>query len=165
MGAFIGYLVGAVCAEVSLARPLGAARRSASLVPRELGDYLPRRMLTLQRGLAIAVVPGVLVLGLVPYDARASQPGWLGLVTGAAAFAAFGVGLEALERWLVRRPQPFTGVSLVAADDAIRAQSVHSLAGSGLALLLVVWSGIFAVLAASDVRCCARRCGCPRSSR
>jgi hypothetical protein len=44
-----------------------------------------------------------------------------------------------------------TSPSLVAADDAIRAQSVHAVAGSGLALLLVALSGIFAVLGVSDV--------------
>jgi hypothetical protein len=66
-------------------------------------------------------------------------------------FGAFAVVLEALERWVVRRPQPFTSQSLVAADDAIRAQSVHALSGSGLALLLAALSGLFAVLTASDV--------------
>ena len=152
IGAFIGYLIGALYAEVSLARPIDPTRRSASLVPRELADYLPRRLLLTQRALGIAVVLGVLALGLVPYDPQeAAEPGWLGLLTGAAAFAAFALGLEALERWLVRRPQPFTSPSLVAADDAIRAQSLHSLAASGLALLLVACSGIFVALAASDL--------------
>jgi hypothetical protein len=152
IGAFIGYLVGALCAEVSLARPLDPERRSASLVPRELEDYLPRRLLLVQRALGLAAVLGALALGLVPYDPQsAAEPEWPGLLTGGAIFAAFSAGLEALERWIVRRPQPFTNPALVAADDAIRAQSVHSLAGSGLALLLVVCSGIFVVLAASDV--------------
>jgi len=152
IGAFIGYLLGALYAEVSLARPHDPARRSASLVPRELADYLPRRLLRFQRALGVVVVLGVLALGLLPYDPReAAQPEWLGLLAAAAAFAAFGAGLEAVERWLVRRPQPFTSQSIVAADDAIRAQSVQSLAGSGLAFLLLVCSGIFVVLAASDV--------------
>jgi hypothetical protein len=151
IGAYVGYLFGALCAEVSLARPVDPARRSASLVPRDLADYLPRRLLYVQRALGLAVVLGVLTLGLVPYDSQAAEPEWLGLLGGAGAFAAFAGGLEALERWLVRRPQPFTSPSLVAADDAIRAQSVHSLAGSGLALLLVACSGIFAVLARADL--------------
>ena len=56
--------------------------------------------------------------------------------------AAFTAVLELLERWLVRRAQPFTSAALVAADDAIRAQSVHSLAGSGIALLLFTCSGL-----------------------
>jgi hypothetical protein len=152
IGGFIGYLVGALCAEVSLARPLDPARRSASLIPRDLADYLPRRLLLLQRALGLAAALGALALGLVPYDAQsAAEPQWPGLLTGAAILAAFTAGLEALERWLVRRPQPFTSPALVAADDAIRAQSLHSLAGSGLALLLLVCSGVCLGLAASDV--------------
>jgi hypothetical protein len=152
IGAFVGYLVGSLVAEVSLARPVDRVRRSASVVPREIADYLPGRLLGAQRALGITAVLGVLVLGLVPYDPReAAEPEWLSLLTGAAVFAAFAFGLEALERWLVRRPQPFTSPSLMAADDAIRAQSVHSLAGSGLALLLVLCSGICAGLAVSDV--------------
>jgi hypothetical protein len=86
----------------------------------------------------------------VPYDESTTQPGWLGLLAGAALAAAFTVGVETLERWLVRRPQPYTDPSLVAADDAVRAESVRSVAGSGLALLLVTLSGIFAALAASE---------------
>ena len=148
---YIGYLLGALCAEVSLARPRDPARRSASLVPRELEAYLPRRLLVAQRALGVAVVLGVIVTGLVPYPSPASDPDWSALLPGAAFFGAFAVGLEALERWIVRRPQPFTSPSLVAADDAIRAQSVHALAGSGLALLLVALSGVFAVLTVSDL--------------
>jgi hypothetical protein len=149
--AYIGYLVGAVCAELSMARPRDPARRSASLVPRELEDYLPRRLLLAQRALGVAVVFGTLVMGLVPFPPGTSGPSWSQQVTGAVLFAAFAIGLEVLERWIVRRPQPYTSPSLVAADDAIRAQSVHALSGSGLALLLVLLSGVFAVLTASDV--------------
>jgi hypothetical protein len=148
---FIGYLVGALFVEVSLARPVDPMRRSASLVRRELSDYLPLGLLRAQRALALVVVLGVVAIGVVPFPENVSTPDALGLVTGGAFFAAFAAGLEALERWLVRRPQPFTDPSLVAADDAIRAQSVNSLAGGGLALLLVGCSGVFAVLTASDV--------------
>jgi hypothetical protein len=88
---------------------------------------------------------------LAPYPSSFSTPDWSGLAGGAAFFVGFAVGLEALERWLVRRRQPFTSASLVAIDDAIRAQAVHALAGSGLALLLVGCSGVCAVLAGSDV--------------
>ena len=152
IGGFIGYLVGALCAEVSLARPLDPTRRSASLIPRDLGDYLPHRLLLVQRALGLAAALGLLAIGLVPYDPQsAAEPEWPALLTGAAVVAGFSAGLEALERWLVRRPQPFTSPALVAADDAIRAHSLHSLAGSGLALLLVVCSGICLGLASSDV--------------
>ncbi len=148
----LGYLVGALWAEVSLARPLAADRRQASLVPRELHDYLPRRLLYAQRALGATAVLGILLAGLVPFDpARAAEPSWDGLLAGAAIVAAFTAGLELLERWLVRRAQPFTSAALVAADDAIRAQSVHSLAGSGIALLLFTCSGLALALTQADV--------------
>lgn len=83
IGAFIGYLLGALYAEVSLARRHDPSRRSASLVPREIADYLARRLLLLQRALGIVVVLGVLALGLPPYDPReAAQPEWLELLAG-----------------------------------------------------------------------------------
>jgi hypothetical protein len=124
---FVGYLLGALCAEVSLARPAGGARRSASLVPRELPAYLSRRWLLAQRGAAAAGAAGAVAIGLVPL---------------AVAIVAFGAGLEAVERWLVRRPQPFTEQAVVAADDAIRAQSIQVVSGAGLALLLLLCSGV-----------------------
>ena len=152
IGAFIGYLIGALCAEVSLVRPVDPARRSASLVPRRLEDYLPPGLLLAQRVLPMVVVLGLVALALVPFDPRTTaEPALLGLLSGAVTVGALAAGLEALERWLVRRPQPFTSPSLVAADDAIRAQSVHSLAGAGLALQLIACSGVFIGLAASDV--------------
>jgi hypothetical protein len=151
MEAYIGYLLGALAAEVSLARPRDPARRKASLSPRELDGYLPRRLLLAQRALAVLVVLGIVVIGLVPYSSSASDPDWSALAAGAAFFGGFAVVLELVERWIVRRPQPFTSPPLVAADDAIRAQSVHTLAGAGLALLLLALSGVFAVLTASGV--------------
>jgi hypothetical protein len=151
MEAYIGYLLGALVAEISSARPRGPGRRSASLVPRDLESYLPRRLVLAQRALAVAVVVGILVTGLVPYPSEAADPDWSALAGGAAFFAVLAFALEALERWVVRRPQPYTSASLVAADDAIRAQSVHTLAGAGVALLLLGLSGVFAVLTASDV--------------
>jgi hypothetical protein len=151
MWIFIGYLVGAPLAEVTLARPLDPVRRSASLVPRELSDYLPRRILLAQRAIGLVVLLGVAAIAVVPYSAGTTKPDALGLLAGGALFAAFAAALEVLERWLVRRSQPFSTPALVAADDAIRAQSVHSVAGAGLALLLVACSGVFAALTVCDV--------------
>ena len=148
----LGYLAGALWAELALARPLAADRRQASLVRRELRDYLPRRLLHAQRALGATAVLGMLLAGLVPFDpARAAEPSWEAVLAGAGIVAAFTVGLELLERWLVHRAQPFTSPALVAADDAIRAQSVHSVAGSGIALLLFVCSGLALALTQADV--------------
>ena len=62
------------------------------------------------------------------------------------------MGLERLQRWLIERPQPFTDPALLAADDAIRSQSVHSLAGSGIAVLLLLAGTICWAMSASDVQ-------------
>jgi hypothetical protein len=148
---FIGYLIGALCAEVLHARPIAGARRRASLERRELEDYLARRVVVAQRVLAVAGALGVVAIGFVPYNDSISNPGMASLVLGAAVVLAFGAGLEALERWLVRRPQPFTSPPLVAADDAIRAQSIHSVAGAGLALLSLACCGAALGLQGSEV--------------
>ena len=87
----------------------------------------------------------------MPYDDSVSTPGALSLALGALLAVGFGAGLEAIERWLVRRPQPYTSPSLVAADDAIRAQSIHAVAGAGLALLLLFCGGVALALQGSDV--------------
>ena len=148
---FVGYLVGALYAEVCLVRPVDPDRRAASLVPRDLDHYLPRRLLWAQRSLGGAVIAGALVSLALPYDERWTGPSPAAVVGFLVWVAVVTVGLECLERWLVRRPQPFTDPSLVAADDAIRSQSVHSVAGSGLAVLLLMFAGISVLLASADV--------------
>jgi hypothetical protein len=116
---FAGYLAGVLAAELAFTRP---ASGRASLVPRELFQYLPRWTVLAQRGLTGAAAVGAMAVG---------APGF------AVAVLVCGVALEGIERRLVRRPQPFTGDELLAADDAIRAQSVQAVAGAGLALLLL----------------------------
>jgi len=153
--AFVGYLVGAIYAERSLARPLAPGRRSASLVPRELADYLPRRLLRAQRGLGALAVAGGIGALVAPYGVRSpwfERPDGVLFVAVTAGAAVLGLGLERLQRWLVQRPQPFVEPSLVAADDAIRSQSVHSVAGSGIAVLLVLCGVSAGALGASDVQ-------------
>ena len=148
---FVGYLAGALLAELRLARPAPGTRRAAALVPRELSDYLPRRVLWAQRGLGAVASLGFVAVALVPYGDRHPAPDDEALLVGAVLAVALTVALEWLERRVVRRAQPFTGASLLAADDAIRAQAVHSVAGAGLALLLLVTSGIAFGLTQSDV--------------
>jgi hypothetical protein len=147
---FVGYLVGALAAEISLVRPVSRTRRTASLARRELTDYLPQRVILAQRALAVTGALGTLAIGLVPYADSVSNPRLPSLALVAAAVLAFGAGLELVERWLVRRPQPFTSPPVVAADDAIRAQSIRAVAGASLALLLLYCSGIALGLQASD---------------
>ena len=148
---FGAIFVGALVAEISFARPVAHGRRAASLAPRRLRTYLPRRVVVAQRVLAAAAALGVLALAAVPYPGSVDAPSEAAATVWAVIVLGFGAALEALERWLVRRPQPFTRPTLVAADDALRAQSVRSVAGAGLALLLLLCSGVSLGLQAADV--------------
>jgi hypothetical protein len=130
---FAGYLAGVLAAELAFARP---ASGQASLVPRELSQYLPRWTLLAQRTLTGAATVGAVAAGAPAF---------------AAAVLVCGVALEAVERRLVRRPQPFTEATLVAADDAIRAQSIQAVAGAGLSLLLLAGCAVALVLGAPVV--------------
>jgi len=148
---FVGYLAGALLAELRLARPAGGARRAAALVPRRLSDYLTPSVLWAQRGLAAVAALGLLPLALVPYGEAHPQPDVTSLLVGAVLVVLLAVALEVLERRVVGRAQPYTSESVLAADDAIRAQAVHSVSGAALALLLLLISGIALGLTQSDV--------------
>lgn len=148
---FVGYLVGALYAEVALARPVAGGRRSASLVPRRLDDFLGRRVLWAQRGLAAWAALAVLISAALPFDPPRLQPGSVSAAAFAVYVGGFAATLEALQRWIVRRPQPYGDPSVIAADDAIRSQSVHSMAGAGVSVLLLLSAGASLLLAMSDV--------------
>src|SRR5437868_5181170 len=73
---FVGYFAGALYAELALVRP-SSDRRVAVLTPREISDYLPRRLRVAQVVVpAVAVVAGLapLVLGY-ERDARSGISG------------------------------------------------------------------------------------------
>lgn len=148
---FIGYLVGALWAELSLSRSITSARRAA-LLPRELDDYLPRRLLWLQRVLAMGCVLSFMALPLVATGPAVEMPSW-GTVAGVSGvIVVFAAGLERLEWWIVRRAQPFVNEPLLAADDAIRAQSIHAVAGAGIAFLLFAFGlATYSLLATSSL--------------
>jgi hypothetical protein len=147
---FVGYLLGVLVAEVRRPRTAGP-RRVASLARRELRDYLPGRTVRAQRGLAAAGALGTLAIGVLPYPPATSNPGPLGLAAAAVLVAGFAVGAEAIERWLVRRPQPFTSTAAISADDAVRAQSIQAFAGAALALLSLYCCGVALAFQASTV--------------
>jgi hypothetical protein len=148
---FLGYLVGAVLCEATAARRPRGPRRVASLHRRELPAYLPRWTIAAQRAAAVCAAAGSIAVAAVPFPDGTSKPSDLSLAVGALVILAFGAGLEAVERWLVRGAQPFTAPDLVAADDALRAQSIRAVAGAGLALLLLTCCGVSLALQASDV--------------
>lgn len=150
---FLGYLLGALYAEVSLVRPRSSGPRFASLAPRSLNAYLPPGLRLAQWVLGATITGASVVVLSVPYPPDwMPRPDGAWLILGMIGGPALAFGLERLQKWLVRRPQTFTHADLVAADDAVRAQSVHSVAGSGLAVELV-WLGALALsLAQSDVQ-------------
>ena len=150
---FLGYLAGAVYAEVSLVRRGDPAHPVATLQVRAVAAYLRPSLLAAQRvagGVAVVIAAAV---ALVPIRVPPSQAlGRLPAVALTLAAAVFALGLESVERWLVTRPQPFDAPDLVAADDAIRSASLHAVAGSGLAVVLLGIGTGCIWLAGSDVQ-------------
>jgi hypothetical protein len=134
-----GYLVGVLVAEWSWARPHGGPLRSAALAPRELGGYLPGRVVAGLRLAAVAVVALVPLVAWLP-AAPARELALRGR-GGALATAAVAVGaalaVELLLRRMVGRPQPVADPDARAVDDALRSTSAHAAAGAGLAIVLL----------------------------
>jgi hypothetical protein len=126
----VGYLLGAVAAELTRRPPHPRQLRAAALVPRRLADYLPAWMLWAERAVAVAV------LALVPLGSS-GEP-WAhsrGITTAVAAIAVVAL-VEVTLRVMVRRRQPVATTGELAIDDALRSTSIHRAAGSGLAALL-----------------------------
>ena len=133
----VGYAVGIVLAEVRLPRPR-ASRAAAGLDVRRVDLYLPTHLVWLPRVLTVVIVAtGVWSLAS-PTDAA---PGELmaGISDGnivAAMIAALVtlLGVEVLQRAVIHRAQAVDDAAVRAADDALRSQSLHALAGAALAI-------------------------------
>jgi hypothetical protein len=131
--ACLGYLVGALYAEISLRRPRG---NRASTTPRRLHDYLRPVLRRGQVLLAVALVVTSAGALMAPWRTE-NFGGSVAPVVVAATVGLIGTPIMILvEGWLVRRPQPVLSPAQLAADDAIRSQSVQSVAASWLALQL-----------------------------
>jgi hypothetical protein len=149
-----GYLVGAIVAEVTLPQPGRRDAASAVLSPRTFTAYLPRWSL-----LALAILP-VAVSSLVVFFATLSPPrraglSGVGVLAGAAVVCVFfGVIVWFAMRAVVRRPQLVATTDLAVLDDALRASSLHALAGAAvtleLILLGVVLSQVQGAIAVTD---------------
>jgi hypothetical protein len=140
MLAVAGYLVGAAVAEVTF---LGQPRprstvRAAALAPRRLSDYVPAPSVWTIRVLPIATVILAAIYAIAPKDAqRGVDPSVAFVIAASILVVAFAVLIEWFLRAIVRRPQPAITNDLLAADDAIRAASIHSLSAAGVALILL----------------------------
>src|ERR1700737_2648690 len=146
MVAIAGYLLGAVIAEASFLRQLGAQTgvRSAALTPRGLLDYVPRLTVWALRGLPVVLVVLAVLYALVPKHAETPSDVSAPLVLAASALlVAVAFAVARLLQAIVARPQPAINAELMAADEAIRGGLFHALSGAGVGLVLV---GIGAVL-------------------
>ena len=148
-----GYLAGVLVAEYRWARPRTGVVRSAALVPRRLGDYLPVRVVAGMRLAALAVSALVPLLAWGPLAAvpvRGLVVGGRGGALATAALAlAVAAAVELALRRLVGRPQPAADPEELAVDDALRSTSVHAVAGAGLAIVLLSLSVQVGLVAAN----------------
>jgi len=138
--AVCGYLVGTVVAEAASFRPYRAMidMRAASLSPRTLTDYVPAVTIWAIRVLPLAVVALCMAYGLMPKSPpQPVEPSVAFVIVSTAFIVVFAVAIEAILRAIVARPQPATTEDGVAADDAVRASSIHALSAAAIALLIL----------------------------
>jgi hypothetical protein len=128
----IGYLLGAFVTSL-VPTSLGVEVRRASLVPRRPSDYLPRLAL-----ITPSLAVGISTLAVIAYviEPRRAVVNFNGSPAGLAAATIAAAATFIAIRVVVARPQPLTTPGLVAVDDAVRTQAVHTLAGSGIAVAL-----------------------------
>lgn len=129
---FAGWFVGAVAAEWRVAPVDAGARRAAALAPRRRTDYVSPGV----RKLTNAVVGVTIALGVLAVVRPAGgDRGRLPAVLLLAATAGVLAVIVAVQRQVLRRPQPVAQPDVLDADDAIRARSLQVLAGSTIALM------------------------------
>lgn len=133
----VGYLLGALFAEVVVNRPW-RQRSSDPADPRPLKEYLRSYVLVLQRSLAILIPVLVVAYALLaPHSSSSRIPSAL-----VAAFGFYGLCIAGFVEWtqraIVARPAPLTSPSDGAVADAMKSSSVHVVAGAGVALLINV---------------------------
>jgi hypothetical protein len=131
----VGYSLGIVAAEAT--RHPRVESGAASLEPRHLDQYLPRWLTWVPRVLTAAVVVAAVVALTGSRALTLSDPQILVLAAVAAGVLA---GAELIERAVVARRQPVSEPDLLAADDAMRTQSAHALAGAVIIAAGSLWS-------------------------
>ena len=127
-----GYLLGTLLAEFTHHRVTAGESRAASLTPRTLYDYIPSYVPRLLEG--IAAVGGVLLLPLYLWGPKVQglTTHEVGVIVGGIGSAVLPLVIKKLLERMVARPQPAVSEALVAADDAMRASSMHAVSGAGL---------------------------------
>lgn len=129
----VGYLLGAVLAEVTWTRP--RTRNAAALVPRRVADYIGRPALILIHVAGLAAI----AVGVIGHWFLAGQirNGFEFGPAPAVTAAAVLVTMEASLWFIVRRRQPVGSESQMMLDDALRATTIHRIAGAGLAMMFL----------------------------
>ncbi len=127
-----GYLVGTLLAEFSHQRLVRGETRAASPTPRTLDDYVPSYVPQLLDGIAVAAGAFLLPLYLWGPKVQGLTTNEAGVVVGGAAAALLPLIIKNFLERMVERPQPAVSEELVAADDAMRASSMHAVSGAGL---------------------------------
>ena len=131
----VGYSLGIVAAEAT--RHPRVEPGAASLEPRHLDQYLPRWLTWAPRVLTAAVVVAA-VVAVTGSRALALSDSQI-LVVAAVAVGIL-AGAELVQRAVVARRQPVAEPDLLAADDAMRTQSTHALAGAVIIAAGSLWS-------------------------
>jgi hypothetical protein len=146
----VGYLLGALAAEVVVHRAQEPGT-TAVMQPRRLVDYLPVRLLTLQRALGVLAPAMILPYAFVQPGADIDLPGVGTIALFGLGGAAIAVIAEVIERRIVARRQSLADIHDVEVDDALRSTSIHVVAGAGLALLIQFAGPLVAITLAAAI--------------
>ena len=95
-------------------------------------EWLARRW-----GPVMAAIVSTLAVLIYEFEPRRAFADFSGTPDGLALTAVAVVATFIAVRVVVARPQPLTNPGLVAIDDAVRTQAVHTLAGAGIAVALL----------------------------
>lgn len=146
----IGYLVGALGAELTATRP--ATPRHTSIAPRDVADYLSLRLHRALIVLPVALVvllPLPLVLPVEPSWPTSPRP--VDLAAGAIGGVVALMLAELAVRRIVHRPQRLSDPALIRADDALRSSAAHAVTAAAVALqLLALGSALWTLGRATD---------------
>ncbi|HSV67459.1 MAG TPA: hypothetical protein VLJ59_16320 [Mycobacteriales bacterium] len=140
----LGYLVGALLAELTgrALQPVGPPR--ADLTPRRVADYVSP---TARLGpIVLAVLAPLLLTARLTWPPR--DGGWPSdqqVVGTTVAVVLLAVVLVCARRWIASRRQPALAEDVRRADDALRANAMQTLSGGGLAVMCFLMQSLTAV--------------------
>ena len=134
---FVGWVLGALIAEVRAEHLEHGRIRAASLQPRRPERYVRRvAWLVVPGAAALAVATGAFtgVAGVLGW----AEPNWSWAGVWLGVALAVAVTVRTIQRAVLRRAQPLAASDVIAADDAIRSRALHVLSGGGAALVLLM---------------------------